>query len=400
LQFSYKLLRCEYEDKSYINLVWERVEAGSSKNGPGVDNTLNSPQGHYACVKFSSDDDFGPFSSSEPRNISSYNGFSANLELKRNLQSCSSTCQLEFYFYMYGKTDDLSIYLSFNHDDETGYGDKVVLERLSNDYGEQWNQKRIALGRIAAPFRIGFDGLRYMIAQTGDDVALDDIKLIDCGYPESSNGNNNTCALGYFKCERSSACIPIDRVCDLVDDCGDKSDEQESACNQFPLEYTKCDFENGLCLWSNENVSTASLPWKVIRAEDNYFSNYAPSRDHTFGLPSGHYAYADLTNNRVVNSSVPSRARLISPVFTQLGSLANPNNSNFNPCAVRMFVLMHGNDIGQLNIYTRLSVGGPEKLLRSRVGEIGNFWERIDATIYQEDVPVNADFQVRISVQV
>ena len=42
---------------------------------------------------------------------------------------------------------------------------------------------------------------------------------------------------------------------------------------------------------------------------------------------------------------------------------------------------MHGEDIGELNVYVRTEVGGYERLLFRKKREVGNFWERADIEI-------------------
>jgi hypothetical protein len=54
----------------------------------------------------------------------------------------------------------------------------------------------------------------------------------DCELPPTNRTCNNT----EFRCDRGT-CIPQDRLCDIVDDCGDNTDEIRSACNS----YTKSD---------------------------------------------------------------------------------------------------------------------------------------------------------------
>lgn len=71
------------------------------------------------------------------------------------------------------------------------------------------------------------------------------------------------------------------------------------------------------------------------------------------------------------NQELGDKARLVSSTFTLL-------NNNTNGCEVRLFYHMHGTNIGNLNVYSRTAIGGVEKLLFKKSGEIGNYWERAD----------------------
>ena len=53
------------------------------------------------------------------------------------------------------------------------------------------------------------------------DIAVDDIKFVDCALPPVAN------SCPEFTCTRKS-CVKSDNVCDFNDDCGDNSDE--TAC--------------------------------------------------------------------------------------------------------------------------------------------------------------------------
>ncbi len=59
---------------------------------------------------------------------------------------------------------------------------------------------------------------------------MDDISFENCALPPT----NRTCESSEFSCTRGS-CINPNRICDLVDDCGDYSDENLVKC----LSYSK-----------------------------------------------------------------------------------------------------------------------------------------------------------------
>lgn len=40
-----------------------------------------------------------------------------------------------------------------------------------------------------------------------------------------------TCAAGFWQCEKSMECLPIAYLCDNIDDCDDASDEDPTRCN-------------------------------------------------------------------------------------------------------------------------------------------------------------------------
>ena len=54
------------------------------------------------------------------------------------------------------------------------------------------------------------------------DIAIDDISFNGCGLPPVLP----SCQPDEFRCARGS-CVPMDRVCDFSDDCGDYSDEND-----------------------------------------------------------------------------------------------------------------------------------------------------------------------------
>ena len=83
-----------------------------------------------------------------------------------------------------------------------------------------------SLGRINKKFQVIIEAVRS-IANTGY-VAVDDISFEDCELPPT----NRSCSSKEFRCSRGT-CIPEDRLCDIVDDCGDNTDETRLACSSF-----------------------------------------------------------------------------------------------------------------------------------------------------------------------
>ena len=321
--------RCQYKDISTDGYQWRYVKAYQSIKGPYIDNTYKTPEGSYLQAVYDRNAD----------------GQKASLWLQQELKPCSSTCTLEFYYHKFGQTPDLRVYFTINEFSKTD------LLLLRGDSGNFWNYARIPIGRISAPFRLGFDSLQYWSENYVNDVALDDIRLINCQFTQI----RPVCPAQYFTCKRKS-CIPESQVCDLIDDCGDNSDE--ASC----VNYTMCSFEEGFCDWKIEMNSNSTFKWKLGKGRDSHTTNNAPSRDHTLGLLTGQYAYID-----VKSRNPGQRARLFSPVF-------RPTDKS--SCELRIFYFIDGKDTGSLDVYMRTEVDGARDLLFSQSRPVGSYWER------------------------
>ncbi|CAF3694948.1 unnamed protein product, partial [Didymodactylos carnosus] len=320
--------QCRWVDRSFGSFAWKRGQgftASQNHSGPTVDHTTHTSRGYYMYVD-------------------SADGIiwdEGILELQQTLQPSSSTCELEFYYHLLG--DDYQyLYVHLKEDD-----DSISIWEQTEDQGDQWVRVLIPLGRISKPWSIQF------LAESGfgeGNIAIDDVKLVGCQFPPE----RPTCPDGYFRCQRG-ACVQMNRVCDFSDDCGDNSDEMN--CNS----YTMCSFEDqGFCSWTQEEDN--DIDWERSQGP-TFSSDTGPKRDHTLGLPSGHFIFLEASFPSVEGD----RARVASPVFNNSGG-----------CEFRFFYHLYGSEIGVLNVYTRTTVGGSMNKLWSKDYEVGDFWVRAD----------------------
>lgn len=122
---------------------------------------------------------------------------------------------------------------------------------------------------MKTPFNIIF---RSDIGPEQDQyMALDDIQFHDCG-PASTN----TCGdpKNKFTCD-NNICVSNDRICDYNDDCGDGSDEKKCSAYNY-----KCDFEDGLCIWTPQKVLTQN--WSLQTGLER--PGLGPTFDHSKGI--------------------------------------------------------------------------------------------------------------------
>ncbi|XP_041467546.1 MAM and LDL-receptor class A domain-containing protein 1-like [Lytechinus variegatus] len=329
---------CNYTDTSIGSMVWQRGKGSTSTagTGPSTDHTTDSSEGYYLYIDASQGSSYSEASLMSPE-----------------MNEASPTCILEIWIHMYGKDiGSLGTYIVSGLERALLFWD----ERTNRD---EWFRSSVGVGRIRGTFQI------QILAQRSfdviGDIAIDDITFRDCGFPDPPPEG---CTSDEFTCA-NLRCIVRDRLCDLTDDCGDMSDEIN--CET----YERCSFENGICSWTQ--LTTDEYDWR-------YYSGITrtpwtgPARDHTTGLPAGYYIYLEASD-----AQPGDRARLASRTLTSVTS---------SGCFLRFYYHMFGDDIDQLNVYTRQAINGPLTRIWNREGDIGDYYLRADIEIDSPQYPV------------
>lgn len=143
-------------------------------------------------------------------------------------------CTLNFFFFCH--------FRYYNYGESVGAAEMqllvdglkqpTVLWRTYYGEGNQWLKAVIQLGRLSYPFQLSLD--KISLGFYDGVAAIDDITFENCALPPpalSCEGPNR------FWCRDTKACIDSLLVCDLVDNCGDGSDE-DSCSKYFSLMLT------------------------------------------------------------------------------------------------------------------------------------------------------------------
>ncbi|XP_074753596.1 MAM and LDL-receptor class A domain-containing protein 1 [Athene noctua] len=298
------------------------------KQAPPRDHTCNKSEGHFMFIL---------------KNSSSVSQV-ARLRSPKFRQT-GSNCTLTFWYYNYGQSvgaAEMQLLVD-------GLKQPTVLWRAYYNEGNQWLKAVIQLGRLPHPFQLSLD--KISLGFYDGVSAIDDITFENCALPPpalSCEGPNR------FWCRDTKACIDSLLVCDLVDNCGDGSDEDN--CNSD----LQCNFENGLCNWEQDTED--DFDWIRIQGPTPTV-NTGPLKDHTTGTSRGHYLYMESSEPR----QFQDKAVLLSPLF---------NPSGKRTCIFRFHYHMFGKQVFKLSVFQRTVSNTKGWLLWYKFGNQGNRWIR------------------------
>ncbi|KFM70445.1 MAM and LDL-receptor class A domain-containing protein, partial [Stegodyphus mimosarum] len=327
---------CGWTDKSsYYYNKWIRTQGvnGTKKIGPGYDHTFNSTTGYFMMVN--------------PQYYSWQTSVlqSSDVQFKKSYVSC-----LMIFYYI----NDVNASGSLRIKKRLGTWTLATVWETKYSNNEIWQQGRAYLGTTERPFYVEF---QHQSNGRMSYIAIDDITFESCGMP----AKREKCAFNEFQCA-NGRCVSQYYLCDLTDDCGDRSDENVTLCSKYPK---PCTFEMfGDCDWKIRGKSKNK--WTVQRSSSSRGTSISgPLNDHTKGTDqSGSFLklMRYYTDNKYPESYYQS---------------PNYQITRGSYCSLRFYYYMHNTPLASLKVYTETEKDGWNWQLRmAGFGSYGQKWNR------------------------
>ncbi|KAJ0011984.1 hypothetical protein NQD34_012959 [Periophthalmus magnuspinnatus] len=259
------------------------------------------------------------------------------------MQQASAECTFHFYYNMYAQDlGDLKVFLQY------GPGAPTLLWWGSGHHGKEWHGAEVMIGRVPHDLMVWFEA---RTSSGPGQIAIDDISFTNCALPEPQP----SCPVNMFTC-KNQACVELSRVCDFSDDCGDWSDENH--CEEEGV-TERCNFENGLCFWTNNMAIVPVAKWALHTGQEAW-PDLGPPRDHTKNSAAGHYLTPSQNNGHV--SEILSRTLL-------------PSTN----CTVQFFY--YSLSEGNLAVQSRIQRSGADDVIVWNMSNKHSYnWQRAEAT--------------------
>lgn len=131
----------------------------------------------------------------------------------------------------------------------------------------------------------------------------------------------------------------------------------------------QCNFEQGLCSWTQEQSGGDVFDWTLIQGPTPTF-NTGPWKDHTLGTSSGHYLYIESSEPQQFKDTAVLLSRVFQPTVQRS---KDPSSVH---CVFRFHYHMFGSHVFCLAVYLRTTATGRGSVLWVRYGNQGNMWHR------------------------